>query len=543
MGRAVDTTAPAAVYRFDRFILDLRRGALLAAPGEELRLRHKSFRLLRLFVENAGHLLDRDKINQTIWPDVTVNDDGITQCVGDIRRALGDETQAILRTVPRRGYIFAAEVSATRDGIADQPVSGPVPLTDKPSIAVLPFANLSTNPEQVYFADGITDDITAELARNRGQFVVARNTGLKNPGRALDIRQAASELGVRYVLDGSVRRNGGQVRVVAQLIEAETCEHIWAERYNRELSDIFSLQDEIATAVAAAIQPAIADAELRRILRKPPETLGAWEAYQRGLWHEGKANPADNAQARQYFHRAIELEPTFTRAYASIAMTFGWEGDWYATLPLSEARERATTWARKAVQIDATDAEAQATLAWLSDAEERQQRLSLALASDPHSPFVHWIMGKIHVHSGRLSEGRKAMMTALRLSPHNPLNGFFMIIIAMSHYYECDYPNALEVAQRTVSLCPEHPLAYRWVAVSLGQLGRTLEAAEALRKAMAVSPSSFDFFTRARPRWMRPENHEHMLDGLRKAGWNSKIGLSARRLPRLTTQGVPAFDR
>jgi TolB-like protein len=323
MGRDADTAAAAAVYRFEGFILDLRRGALLAATGEEIRLRHKSFRLLRLFVENAAHLLDRDKINQTIWPDVTVNDDGITQCVGDIRRALCDETQAILRTVPRRGYIFAAEVTAAHEGTPAQPVSGPVPLTDKPSIAVLPFANLSADPEQKYFSDGITDDITAELARNRAQFVVARNAGLKIPGRALDIRQAASELGVRYVLDGSVRRNGGHVRVVAQLIEAETCEHIWAERYNRELSNAFSLQDEIATAVAAAIQPAIADAELRRILRKPPEALGAWEAYQRGRWHEGKANPADNAQARQFFHRAIELEPTFASAYASVAMTFG----------------------------------------------------------------------------------------------------------------------------------------------------------------------------------------------------------------------------
>jgi adenylate cyclase len=135
------------------------------------------------------------------------------------------------------------------------------------------------------------------------------------------------------------------------------------------------------------------------------------------------------------------------------------------------------------------------------------------------------------------------MKTALRLSPHNPLNGFLMILIAMSHYYQCDYPNALQVAQRTVSLCPEHPLAYRWVAVSLGQLGRTTEAAEALRKATAVSPSSFDFFTRARPPWMHPENHDHMLDGLRKAGWNGKIGLSGRRLSKVTTQALPAFGR
>ncbi len=273
MGRDVDTVASAAVYQFGGFVLDLRRGALLATTGEEIRLRHKSFRLLQLFVENAGRLLDRDKINGTIWPDVTVNDDGITQCVGDIRRALGDETQAILRTVPRRGYIFAAEVSAARNGRPDQPVSFPVPLTEKPSITALPFANLSADPELEYFATGVTDDITAELARNRAQFVVARNTSLKIPRRALDVRQVASELRVRYVLDGSVRCNGGHVRVVAQLIEAETCEHIWAERYDRELSDIFSLQDEIATAVAAAIQPVIADAELRRTLRKPVETV------------------------------------------------------------------------------------------------------------------------------------------------------------------------------------------------------------------------------------------------------------------------------
>ena len=185
--------------------------------------------------------------------------------------------------------------------------SNALPLPQKPSIAVLPFANLNADPEQEYFADGIADDIITELSRSRSLFVIARNSSFTYRGRSVDVRQVARELGVRYVLEGSVRRSAERVRVTTQLVEADTGNHIWAERYDRSLSQIFAVQDEITLAVVTAIQPAVAGAELLRVLRKPPQSLGAWELYQRGLWHMAKANPSDNALAQQFFHRAIAL--------------------------------------------------------------------------------------------------------------------------------------------------------------------------------------------------------------------------------------------
>ena len=280
----MDAAPPAATYRFAGFVLDISRGSLLTAAGEELSLRRQSFELLRLLVENAGRLLDRDTINRVIWSDVAVTDDSITQCVRDIRRAIGDAAQRILKTVPRRGYLLAADVV-----MASDPAVGPLPpalaLPDKPSLVVLPFQNMSGDPEQVYFIDGLVEDITTALSCIRSLFVIARNSAFAYKGRAVDVRQIGSDLGVRYALEGSVRRVGDRLRVTAQLIHAASGGHVWAGRYDRDVSDTFAMQDEIATTVAGVIEPALADAEQRRVLRKPPERLDAWEAYQRGLWH------------------------------------------------------------------------------------------------------------------------------------------------------------------------------------------------------------------------------------------------------------------
>jgi TolB-like protein len=318
----MSTTAEVVAYRFEGFVLDLVRGTLVTAAGKDVPLRHKSFRLLCFFLQNAGRLLERETLMQAVWPGVTVSDDGLTQCVRDIRRVLGDAAQISIRTVQRRGYIFAAEVTAIGDGDRVEPVGplvvrsnavqvraaidrplmdadGVSPRPDKPSIAVLPFANLSGDPEQEYFSDGIADDIITELSRSHSLLVIARNSSFTYRGRSVDVRQVARELGVRYLLEGSVRRGGPRVRVVAQLIDAGTGNHIWAERYDRALQDVFAVQDEITAAVVAAILPVVADAEQRRALRKPPENLGAWEAYQRGLWHMGRGNPADTSMAQQ----------------------------------------------------------------------------------------------------------------------------------------------------------------------------------------------------------------------------------------------------
>ena len=214
------------------------------------------------------------------------------------------------RTSPARCASTASQDVGAAVTIAPAPVVSVLPLPDKPSVAVLPFTNMSGDPEQEFFADGIAEDVITALSRYSSLFVIARNSSFTYKGRAVDVKRVGRELGVRYVLEGSLRKSGDRIRVTAQLVEAETGKHVWAERYDRDLADIFAVQDEITEAVTIAIAPAIADAELRRAMRKPPGSLDAWGAYQRGLWHLGKVTADDNAVAQKFFSRRSTWIPT-----------------------------------------------------------------------------------------------------------------------------------------------------------------------------------------------------------------------------------------
>ena len=269
-----------AAYVFDRFVLDLDRGALLA-DGADRALRPKSFTLLRHFLENPGRLIDRHEIMQAVWPGVFVSDDSIAQCISDIRRALSDNQQNLLRTLPRRGYLFTAQVARGTEQPAsgspdattenEQSITRPARAVDKPSIAVLPFQNMSGDPEQEYFADGMVEEIITALSRIRWLFVIARNSSFTYKGQAVDVKQVGRELGVRYVLEGSVRKAGGRVRITAQLIDAVTGAHLWADRFDGSLEDVFDLQDKVAISVAGVIEPALQAAETARSAAAPTE--------------------------------------------------------------------------------------------------------------------------------------------------------------------------------------------------------------------------------------------------------------------------------
>src|SRR5207244_2656240 len=237
------------------------------------------------------------------------------------------------------------------------------PLPDKPSVAVLPFTNMSGDPEQEFFADGMVDDIITALSRYPSLFVIARNSSFTYKGRAVDVKQVGRELGVRYVLEGSVRKAGNRVRVTAQLVEAEAGNHVWADRYDRNLTDIFAVQDEITEAVTTAIAPAIADAERQRAMRRPPGSLDAWGAYQRGLWHLSRFTADDTELASSYFHRAIALDPTFAGGYSALAASRLQAANAFIARDLSDMIVLAEGHARRAVALDAADAEARTCLA------------------------------------------------------------------------------------------------------------------------------------------------------------------------------------
>ena len=499
--------AAEAVYRFDGFVLDLMRGTLLNTSGKELHLRNKAFRLLGLFLENAGYLLDRGTINQTIWPDVTVGDEGITQCVRDIRRALGDDRQAIIKTVPRRGYIFAANVNVAQGqsvgeifrrpnllpdkpsnailpflnlrGVSEYPPGGirvtraapeyvqdrvhlaqvdlnniarPVEVfvlkpdsagstsssverylvrhtpkrstPDRPSIAVLPFTNMSGDPDLEFFSDGVAEDIITELTRTRWLIVIARNSSFTYKGYPSAGKWMARELGVRYALEGSVRRSGDHLRISVRLADAEAGNQIWAERYDRKLTDVFAVQDEIATTTTIAVHRALTDIELRRSLWRPVENLSAWEAYQRGLWHMSKSNLPDHERAIALFNLAIELDASFAPGCAALALAFLVTALEYTSLPLGEAMQTAETWARRAIEVDPGDADSHAALAhamWFAgDTSGALEHVSIALADNPNSPWANLVNGLALGANGNLREGRDALLTALRLKSTRP---------------------------------------------------------------------------------------------------------------------------
>jgi adenylate cyclase len=403
-----------------------------------------------------------------------------------------------------------------------QPLPGspqPLPLPDKPSVAVLPFTNMSGDPAQEFFADGIAEDIITALSRYPSLFVIARNSCFTYKGRAVDVKQVGRELGVRYVLEGSLRKAGNRIRVTAQLVEAETGKHVWADRYDRDLTDIFTVQDEITEAVTIATAPAIAAAEQQRAMRKPPGSLDAWAAYQRGLWHFDQVSAEDNALAQKFFQQAVDLDPSFAGGYKGLAVAQSNAADFQGR-GLPEVLRSAETLARHAVALDGADAEARTLLSHAlyrrGDYEGALAEAERALATSPNLAFAHHVLGATLIFSGRVKEGLAALERSIRLDPLR--SAARLNHIALGLYFSREYEAAIEAANRAIRLYPDFPNTYRWLAAALGQLGRIEEAEDALEKAIAIAPAAFEMYISGRVPWMRPEDHAHMLEGLRKAG-------------------------
>jgi adenylate cyclase len=439
---------------------------------------------------------------------------------GKLDLAFEDLGEQTLKNIarPLRVYRVATERDAE---VATEPA--PLPLPDKPSVAVLPFTNMSGDPEQEFFADGIAEDVITALSRYPSLFVIARHSCFTYKGRAVDVKQVGRELGVRYVLEGSLRKSGNRIRITAQLVEAESGKHVWAGRYDRDVTDIFAVQDEITEAVTIAIAPAIADAEQQRAMRKPPGSLDAWAAYQRGLWHLFKISRDDDALAQKYFQQAIDIDPAFAGGYKGLAVAYIQAAIVLRTRSQAEAYRSAEALARQAIALDGADAEAHLTLAAAmlrhGDYEGALAEAEIALALSPNLALAHGTLGETLIFSGRPKEGLAAVQTSIRLDPHDPKLAIRLNNLALGLYFSGEYEAAVEAAKRAVRANPDFPLAYRWLAAALGQLGRTTEAKGALEKAIAIAPATFDMYVRQRVSWHRPEDYAHMLEGLRKAGW------------------------
>jgi adenylate cyclase len=526
----------AGEIRFGRFRLNFQRRHLWR-DDRLVRLGGRALDLLCLLASAKGNVISKDELIAQLWPGRAVEEGNLHVQISTLRKALDKEEdgQSYIVTVPGRGYRlmgFGDSLVASRGEAADDqhsrvtedPPGVLLTLPDKPSIAVLPFVNLSGDLDQEYFADGVAEDIITALSRYPSLFVIARNSSFSYKHRTVDVKEVGHELGVRYVLEGSLRKAGNRIRITAQLVEAATGKHVWAERYDRDLSDIFAVQDDITEAATIAIAPAVAAAERQRAMRMPPGSLDAWAAYQRGLWHFSKISPEENALAQEYFQQAIDIDPNFAGGYKGLAWANMHAAGVIAACPPAEAYGLAEALARRAVALDPTDAEARSTLSEAmllsrGDYEGALPEAEQALAMSPNLPFAHAVLGAALIFSGQLKDGLAAPHMSLRLDPQRPMLPSRLVLMAFGLYLSGEYEAAVAVAKRVVRSNPDCPLAYRWLAAALGQLGRTAEAREALEKAIAIAPASFDMYVRRRVPWHRPEAHAHMLEGLRKAGW------------------------
>ena len=518
-------------YHFEDYVLDtdrreLRRGSRVVHVAAQV------FDLLDYLLRNRERVVSKDDLIAAVWDSRIVSDSALTTRLNVARRALGDsgDQQRLIKTLPRKGFRFVGAVreeqvqaSAPADDVSlgqPQPSLG---LADKPSIAVLPFATLpgDHNPEQ--FSDWIANDLLTEFSKLRWLLVMARNSSFAYRDKTVDVRQIRRELGVRYLLQGSVRRARGRVRVTGQLIDAMTGVHIWSEHYDRRWSDVFAVHDETIQAIAAAVASAIVHAERQRALRNSPEKLGAWDAYQLGMWHMSKCNGADNKVARGFFQRAIELDANFGRGYAALAFAYLTASSIFSEMSIAQGCEFSEPLVRKAIALDENDAEFRARLALTTflkgDIEGAIHEAELILSVDGSNADALGVKGAALVYSGRPQEGRASIRRYLSLSPHDIARPVRLTQVAASLYLDSGYQEAALAAKQVVRQYPEIPIAYRWLAASLGQLGRVAQAQEALQTLLEKSPSSSEMYLRQRPPQYSGSEYKHMLKGLRKAGW------------------------
>jgi len=395
-------------------------------------------------------------------------------------------------------------------------------LPSKPSIAILAFENMSNDPEQDFFAEGISEDIITQLSKYRSFFVIARNSAFSFKAQSIDVREISRKLGVRYIVEGSVRRSGNRVRITAQLIDAIEDNHLWAERYDRDLEDIFAVQDEVTQAIVTTIEPRVVNTERQLARRKPTDNLNAWEAYQRGLWHIFQYKPEDTVKALEFQRRAVELDPNFASAYGAIAFCMYV----YLLMDISKDREadleRGLQAGLTAVGLDDNDPFAHVGLGRVRiiRAEHQQAIASFDRAIQLNPSFALAYYGKAHSlwHCGHPDQAVVAHDEAIRLSPSDPLMWTFMASKAIALFLLERYDEALDHSRKA----QQYPITAIWAFMgelaTLGYLGRDSEAREALARATTLEPKlSIPFIIRALP-ITHETSRSRFIEGLAKAG-------------------------
>lgn len=540
-------------HAFDDYILDGTRRELTRG-AEQISLEPQVFDVLLYLVENRDRLVTKDDLIAAVWNGRIVSESTLTSRITAARKAVGDsgEQQALIKTYARKGFRFVGDVRTGRESAGD-PVSservqtvpattslGAVPDTaqdhagpsssgatlkwgGRPSVAVLPFTNLSGDPEQDYFSDGITEDIITALSKYRSLAVIARNPSFAFKGSGGDVRQVGLTFGSEYVVEGSVRRIGQRVRITTQLVETEGGRQLWAERYDRDLHDLFALQDEITTTIAARIEPEISAAERLRVERKAVPALHAWDMFRLGTKHFYKSTAADNLEAQRLFRRAIELDPNLADAHGYLSYAIVLSMTYFEVEPDEERLSDAVAIGKKGVELDDQDGlirfmYGRALLATNAYGDALTE-LKTAVELNPCLALSYCGLGDSLVYEGRISEAIPHFQKAIDLSPYDPLRWAFYSYRALAHIFAWEFERAADWAQRATRVPNAHYWAFAHRVSALGRLQRPEELRLALDELLQRKPDFSCSFAQRRLFYIKnPDQLRIYVDGLRRAG-------------------------
>jgi TolB-like protein len=518
-------------YLFENYVLDtdrreLRLGATVVPLAPQV------FDILAYLIRNRERVISKNDLLAAIWSGRIVSESALTTRLNAARTAIGDsgEEQRFIKTLPRKGIRFVGTVreedepvrACAADTVAASPRASPA-VPNKPSIAVLPFANLSGGALEDYFTEGVVEDIITELSRFSELFVIARNSSFTYREKPADVRDIGRALGVRYVLEGSLRKVANRVRVTGQLIDATTGAHIWADRFESGLDDIFALQDQMAESVVGAIAPRLEQAEIELAKRKPTDNLNAYDCFLQGMaaWHDWTRTSHDNAL--KSFYRAIELDPEFARPYALAASCYlmrkanGWVVDRAAEIAETERL------ARLGAHLGRSDAVA---LAWsahalahvVGDVKTGMALVDKALLLNPNLAVAWQRSGWIRVYAGDCDAAIEHVRRAMRLNPLDPLMHLAYSAMGFGYFLLGKLDEASAWAERALHLQPSWPPALRVLAGSNALAGREQETQQAMSRLRLIQPQLRVSNLHEQTSLHRPEHMARFIEAMRKAG-------------------------
>jgi TolB-like protein len=520
-------------FLFENQLLDLDRRELRRG-AERVTLEPQVFDLLVYLVQNRDHVVGKDDLIEGVWGGRIVSDSTLSSRITAVRKAIGDsgDEQRLIRTVPRKGVRFVGVVQEVPRSVPSDKAGASTTantmvestaMPGQPSIAVLPFQNMSVDSEQEYFADGVVEEIIIALSRMRSFSVIARNSSFIYKGQAIDMKQVGRELGVRYLLNGSVRKAASRVRITGQLIDVSSDAHLWADRFDGTLEDIFDLQEQITMSVVGAIAPKLEEAEIARARRKPTESLDAHDYFLRGMASYYQRTRQAISEALRLFYKAIEIDPEFASAYGMAAWCYGWRkiNVWM----IDSAQEIAETerLARRAAELGLNDAVALSRGAHalgyvVGDLDAAANFVDRALVLNPNLAGAWYASGWIRVHRGEADVAIKHFAHVMRLSPLDPHMTAIRAGTAFAHFIDGRYGEASSWAEKALWEQTNYSTTIRVAAASYALAGRLTQAQEIMARLRALDPALRVSNVKHWAAFRRPEDLARFEDGLRKAG-------------------------